>query len=137
MPTNLYGPNDNYDLQTSHVLPALLHRFNDAKLRGATSVTAWGTGSPRREFMHVDDMADAGQDLTIRELTELVREAVGFSGTIDWDVSMPDGTPRKQLDVSRLHSFGWRHTIDLRAGLARTYLDFQRTVVAPLAGAAQ
>jgi GDP-L-fucose synthase len=162
MPTNLYGPNDHYDLQTSHVLPALLHRFHEAKLRGAASVTAWGTGSPRREFMHVDDMADAcvfllglaetefaklatldaplinigtGQDLTIRELTELVRDAVGFAGDIEWDASKPDGTPRKQLDVSRLHSFGWRHTIDLRAGLARTYLDFQRTFIAPAAAA--
>jgi GDP-L-fucose synthase len=162
MPTNLYGPNDNYDLQTSHVLPALIRRFHEAKVSGATKVTAWGTGSPRREFMHVDDMADAcvfllgladaqfdtlveldeplinvgtGQDLTIRELTELVREAVGFAGDIAWDASKPDGTPRKQLDVSRLHSFGWQHTIDLRAGLARTYLDFQRSLAASPAAA--
>jgi GDP-L-fucose synthase len=159
MPTNLYGPNDNYDLETSHVVPALIHRFHDAKLRGAASVTAWGTGAPRREFMHVDDMADAsvfllglrdaefdrlarldaplinigtGKDLTIRELTELVRETVGFTGSIGWDTSKPNGTPRKQLDVSRLASFGWRHTIDLREGLVRTYADFQRTLDSPL-----
>jgi GDP-L-fucose synthase len=155
MPTNLYGPNDNYDLQTSHVVPALIHRFHDAKVLGAASVTAWGTGAPRREFMHVDDMADAcvfllglpdaqfdqlarlavplinigtGEDLTIRELTDLVRETVGFTGNIEWDPTKPDGTPRKQLDVSRLNSFGWRYRIGLRAGLARTYLDFQRTL---------
>lgn len=155
MPTNLYGPNDNYDLQTSHVLPALIHRFHDAKVLGAAEVEAWGTGSPRREFLHVDDMADAcvfliglrdsdfdrlarleaplvnvgtGKDLTIKDLTELVRETVGYTGSVIWDASKPDGTPRKQLDVSRLTSFGWRHKIGLREGLARTYLDFKRTL---------
>ena len=160
MPTNLYGPNDNYDLKTSHVLPALIHRFHDAKLRDSPSVDAWGTGAPRREFLHVDDMADAcvfllglrdsefdglvgldlplvnvgtGKDLTIRELTDLVRETVGYKGSVNWDTSRPDGTPRKQLDVSRLTSLGWRYRIGLREGLARTYVDFQRTSAPTLA----
>ena len=139
MPTNLYGPGDNFDLETSHVLPALIRRFHEAKLRGATSVTLWGTGSPRREFLHVDDLADAclhlmrrysadgtinvgtGEDVTIRELAELIREVVGYEGEIEFDTSMPDGTPRKLLDVSKLTGLGWKARIPLREGIQETY----------------
>ncbi len=139
MPTNLYGPGDNFDLQTSHVLPALLRKFHDAKAAGAPSVKVWGTGTPRREFLHVDDLADAlvflmerydreeiinvgtGEDLTIRELCEMVREVVGYGGKTEFDPSMPDGTPRKVLDVSRLRSLGWAPGIPLRQGIAATY----------------
>ncbi|MFA5262641.1 MAG: GDP-L-fucose synthase [Opitutaceae bacterium] len=135
MPTNLYGPGDNYDLQNSHVLPALIRKFHEAAGQGSHSVVAWGTGSPRREFLHVDDLADAcafllrtenppdwinvgtGTDVTIRELTELVREVTGFSGAVDWDGSKPDGTPRKLLDVSRLSTLGWKARIGLREGI--------------------
>jgi GDP-L-fucose synthase len=139
MPTNLYGPGDNFDLQSSHVLPALMRKFHDAKIEGRKEVAAWGTGSPRREFLHVDDLADAclfimrhwedqihinvgtGEDLTIRELSELVREIVYPEALLTFDTSKPDGTPKKLLDVSRLHALGWRHRIDLREGIASTY----------------
>ncbi|MGP3634651.1 GDP-L-fucose synthase family protein [Streptomyces sp. 24-1644] len=139
MPTNLYGPGDNFDLETSHVLPALIRRFHEAKQDGAPEVTLWGSGSPRREFLHVDDLATAcvrllesydgedpvnigcGDDLTIRELAETVREVTEYQGSIAWDTSKPDGTPRKLLDVSRLTSLGFKPQIPLRDGIARTY----------------
>ena len=139
MPTNLYGPGDNFDLATSHVLPALIRKFHEAKVAGSGEVVLWGTGSPRREFLHVDDMADAavflaarddaptlvnvgcGEDLTIAELAEMVRETVGFEGRIIRDQTKPDGTPRKLLDVSRLFETGWRPRIPLRDGLRSTY----------------
>ena len=148
MPTNLYGPGDNYHPQNSHVLPALIRRFHEAKERKLSDVTAWGTGSPRREFLHVDDLADAcaflmraenppdwinvgtGSDVTIRELTELVASVVGFSGRILWDASKPDGTPRKLLDVSKLAGLGWRAKIGLREGITATYADFLQTKAA-------
>lgn len=146
MPTNLYGPNDNYDLNNSHVLPALIRKFHTAKINGDESVPAWGTGSPRREFLHVDDLAEAclflmlnyngkmfvnvgsGEDITIRELAETVKEIVGFNGRIDWDTTKPDGTPRKLMDVSRLHTMGWKHKIDLHTGITEVYQEFQQTV---------
>jgi len=139
MPTNLYGPEDNFDLQTSHVLPALIHKFHLAKVGGQPSVTLWGTGSAYREFLHVDDLAEAclflmesydspelinvgcGEDLAIRDLAALVGRVVGFSGRIEWDSTKPDGTPRKLLDVSKLTQFGWRARIPLEEGLRRTY----------------
>jgi len=142
MPTNLYGPGDNYHLQNSHVLPALIRKFHEAKQAGAAEVVAWGTGSPMREFLHVDDLADAcafllglpqppdwinvgtGTDITIRELTETVREVVGFQGKIVWDSTKPDGTRRKLMDVSKLGSLGWRARIGLRDGIQRTYAAF-------------
>jgi len=141
MPTNLYGPNDNYDLQNSHVLPALLRKFHTAKVEGQSSVNCWGTGSPMREFLHVNDLANAcyflmenynekqfvnigtGVDLTIKQLAEKIQEVVGFEGTIDWDTSKPDGTPKKQLDVSYLHSKGWQHEISLDEGIRSVYAD--------------
>ena len=139
MPTNLYGPGDNFDLETSHVLPALIRRFHEAKRDAAPEVTLWGSGSPRREFLHVDDLATAcvrllesydgedpvnigcGDDLTIRELAETVRDVTEYQGEIAWDTSKPDGTPRKLLDVSRLTSLGFKPQIPLRDGIARTY----------------
>lgn len=139
MPTNLYGPGDNFDLETSHVLPALLRKFHEAKERSDSQVVVWGTGKPRREFLHVDDLADAavflmqnydgeelvnvgvGKDVSIGELAEMIREVVGFSGKITFDTSKPDGTPRKLLDVSRLRALGWQATISLREGLLQTY----------------
>jgi GDP-L-fucose synthase len=139
MPTNLYGPNDNFDLTSSHVLPALIRKFHDARMSGATEVTIWGTGSPRREFLHVDDLADAclflmeryegaqhlnvgtGEDLSIRELAQLVRSVVHPAARIVFDPSKPDGMPRKLLDVSRLHALGWRHRIALPDGIRSTY----------------
>jgi GDP-L-fucose synthase len=142
MPTNLYGPGDNFDLQKSHVLPALIRKFHEAKARGDSEVVVWGTGAPRREFLHVDDLADAclflmqqyqgeepmnigcGEDVTIRELAGLIQEVVGFSGQLRFDTSKPDGTPRKLLDVSRLRSLGWAPRIGLRAGIAATYQWF-------------
>jgi len=142
MPTNLYGPNDNFDLTSSHVLPALIRRFHEAKMSGIDEVVIWGTGSPRREFLHVDDLADAsvflmsnydspahinvgtGQDLSIRELAGMVGEIVHPAGRMSFDASKPDGMPRKLLDVSRLHALGWRHRIDLREGIAATYKWF-------------
>jgi GDP-L-fucose synthase len=142
MPTNLYGPADNYNLQNSHVLPALIRKFHEAKEAGRPEVSAWGTGSPRREFLHVDDLADAcafllqlaeppdwinvgtGVDVTIRELTHLVAEVTGFQGKIVWDASKPDGTPRKLLEVGKLAALGWKARIDLKQGLATTYASF-------------
>ena len=142
MPTNLYGPNDNYDLQNSHVLPALIRKFHTAKTSSAPTVTLWGSGSPKREFLHVDDLANAcfhlmqsynekqflnvgtGEDLTIRELAELTKKIVGYAGDIVWDSSKPDGTPRKLMDVSKVHSLGWVHEISLEDGIKRTYADF-------------
>jgi len=139
MPTNLYGPGDNFDLEKSHVLPALIRRFHEARLRGAAEVTLWGTGSPRREFLHVDDLASAvcfliehydgleplnvgtGEDQTIAELARMVARIVGYSGEISYDASKPDGTPRKLLDVSRIHALGWRARIPLEAGIASTH----------------
>ncbi len=143
MPTNLYGPGDNYHPQNSHVLPALIRRFHEAKEAGQAEVVAWGTGSPRREFMHVDDLADAcafllrqdnppdwinvgtGSDVTIRELTEIVAATVGYRGRITWDASKPDGTPRKLMDTSRLTALGWKARIDLREGVAKAYAAFR------------
>jgi GDP-L-fucose synthase len=142
MPTNLYGPGDNFDLESSHVLPALLRRFHEAKVSGSNSMSAWGTGSPRREFLHVDDLAQAclfllenyddeipinigcGTDITIKELTELVAGVVGFTGNIEWDSSKPDGTPRKLLDTSRINNLGWKPTIQLSDGITETYRWF-------------
>jgi GDP-L-fucose synthase len=139
MPTNLYGPGDNFDLASSHVLPALIRKFHDAKVEGRAEVVIWGTGTPRREFLHVDDLADAcvfvmenydeelhinvgtGEDLSIRELGDLVRDIVYPQAGFDFDSSKPDGTPRKLLDVSRLHELGWRHRIPLARGIATTY----------------
>jgi len=139
MPTNLYGPNDNFDLASSHVLPALLRKAHEAKLSGACELVVWGTGKPRREFLYVDDMADAcvfllenydspeivnigcGEDSSIRELAELVCEVIGFEGELTFDVSKPDGTPRKLLDVSKLKGLGWQPKVSLREGIARTY----------------
>jgi GDP-L-fucose synthase len=142
MPTNLYGPCDNFDLESSHVFPALIRKFHDAKVQNKESVRLWGTGSPRRELLHVDDLARAclvlleqwsspeivnigcGEDLTIKELAERIRAAVGYSGGIEWDTSMPDGTPRKLLDVSRLKSLGWEPQINLEDGIRSTYQWF-------------
>jgi len=139
MPTNLYGPNDNFDLADSHVLPALIRKFHEAKLAGAASVQIWGSGTPRREFLHVDDMADAcvflmeryssgdivnvgvGEDIAIADLARLVGDIVGYKGDLAFDVSKPDGTPRKLLDVSRLKAAGWQARIALRDGIAETY----------------
>jgi GDP-L-fucose synthase len=143
MPTNLYGPGDNFDLQNSHVLPAMIRRFHEAKLRGDESVTLWGTGTPRREFLHVDDLADAvlyllhsydaepivnigwGGDVTIRELAEIVMSVIGYDGRIIFDAGKPDGTPRKLLDVTRLTGLGWRAKVPLKAGVERTYAWFK------------
>ncbi len=142
MPTNLYGPNDNYDLQNSHVLPAMIRKFHEAKTTGKTEVVLWGTGSPMREFLYADDLAEAcmylmenyneaelvnvgtGVDVTIKELAETVREIVGFEGDLVWDTSKPDGTPRKLMDVSKLHAAGWKHTIELKEGIKLAYEDF-------------
>lgn len=139
MPTNLYGPGDNFDLQSSHVVPALIRRFHEAKILGAASVAIWGTGTPRREFLHVDDLANAacflmenydgsdllnvgvGEDLTISELASMVAGVVGYNGRISFDSSRPDGTPRKLLDVSRIHALGWRAKIPLEQGIVTTY----------------
>ena len=155
MPTNLYGPHDNFDLSSSHVLPALLRRFHEAKLADARAVTIWGSGRPRREFLHVDDLAEAcvflleqsdstalinigvGEDVTIRELAELVAQTVGYGGEILHDTSKPDGTPRKLLDVSRLHALGWQARTSLREGLARTYAWFVAQYGPPQGAAGQ
>ena len=146
MPTNLYGPNDNYDLENSHVLPAMIRKFHEAKERGETSMTLWGTGLPMREFLHADDLAEAcvylmetysdselvnigtGIDVTIKELAETVKQIIGFEGTIHWDTSRPDGTPRKLMDVAKLHSLGWKHKIELKDGIALAYQDFLTNV---------
>lgn len=142
MPTNLYGPNDNYNLQGSHVLPALIRKFHEAKVNNEPTVEVWGTGSPMREFLHADDLADAcfflmenyndelfvnigtGEDVTIREAAELIKDIVGFEGELRWNTEKPDGTPRKLMDVSRLHKMGWKHRTELRHGLEMTYQDF-------------
>jgi GDP-L-fucose synthase len=145
MPTNLYGPNDNYDLNNSHVLPALIRKFHEAKIKHEPSVQMWGTGSPRREFLHADDLADAcyflmqqydgegfvnigtGEDVTIKELALIVKEIVGFEGEIEHDLSKPDGTPRKLMDVTKLHNMGWKARIELHAGIQKVYKDFIKT----------
>ncbi|MCF1716401.1 GDP-L-fucose synthase [Flavihumibacter sp. RY-1] len=142
MPTNLYGPNDNYDLNNSHVLPALIRKFHEAKVADAPSVTMWGTGTPRREFLHADDLADAcyylmenynepglvnigvGDDIPIKELALLIKKVVGYEGEIEHDLTKPDGTPRKLMDVSKLHGFGWKHKIELEEGLQKVYAEF-------------
>lgn len=142
MPTNLYGYNDNYHSEHSHVLPALIRRFHEAKEQGLESVTIWGTGSPKREFLFADDLAEAcyylmqnydepglinigtGEDISIRDLASLIKKIVGFEGDIKYDVSKPDGTPRKLMDVSKLHSKGWKHTIELEEGIKLAYQDF-------------
>ncbi|HEV8271618.1 MAG TPA: GDP-L-fucose synthase [Chitinophagaceae bacterium] len=141
MPTNLYGPNDNYDLNTSHVLPALIRKFHEAKIYGQPEVTVWGSGTPRREFLHADDMADAcvflmkeynvaglinigvGEDLSIKELAEMIKEVTGYKGHLVFDVSKPDGTPRKLMDVSKLSSLGWKASISLRDGIEKVYKE--------------
>lgn len=141
MPTNLYGLNDNYDLKNSHVLPAMLRKFHEAKVEGKPFVELWGTGSPKREFLHVDDMAAAcvylmknyneegfvnigtGVDLSIKELAEMIKEITGYTGEIKWDTTRPDGTPRKLMDVSRLHSLGWKASIELREGISAVYKE--------------
>ena len=146
MPTNLYGPNDNYDLENSHVLPAMIRKFHEAKVRGDASMTLWGSGSPMREFLHADDLAEAcvylmetysdselvnigtGIDVTIKELAETVKGIVGFEGSIQWDTNRPDGTPRKLMDVSKLHGLGWKHKIELKEGIALAYQDFLTNV---------
>jgi GDP-L-fucose synthase len=142
MPTNMYGPGDNFELHGSHVLPALIRKFHEAKLSGAKDVVMWGTGTPKREFLHVDDLAEAciymmqtysdseivnvgsGTDVTIRELAEMVREVVGFEGEITLDTTKPDGTPRKLMDVSKLEKAGWKSKIGLREGIETTYQWF-------------
>jgi len=142
MPTNLYGTNDNYDLVNSHVLPAMIRKFHEAKEKSASEMTLWGTGSPMREFLHADDLAEAclflmenyneselvnigtGEDVTIKNLAALVKQIVGFQGEIIWDTSKPDGTPRKLMDVSKLHGLGWHHKIALEDGIKLAYQDF-------------
>jgi GDP-L-fucose synthase len=139
MPTNLYGPNDNFDLETSHVLPALIRKFHEAKIQTNSSVTIWGTGSPRREFLHVDDLADAciflmnhydesdminigcGEDISIAELALLVKDIVGYTGNIEYNIDKPDGTPQKLLDVSKLKGLGWQPKLSLQEGIKKTY----------------
>ena len=150
MPTNLYGPNDNYDLNNSHVLPALIRKFHTAKLNGDNEVEVWGTGSPLREFLHVDDLAEAcmhlmlhyneklfvnigtGEDLSIKALAEMVKEITGFQGNIRWNTEKPDGTPRKLMDVSRINAAGWRHRIALHDGITSVYEDFKTKELAEL-----
>jgi GDP-L-fucose synthase len=142
MPTNLYGPNDNYDLNNSHVLPALIRKFHEAKINSKPTVEIWGSGSPKREFLHADDLADAcyylmlnydepslvnigtGEDVTIKELALLIKEVVGYEGELTWNTSKPDGTPRKLMDVSKLTKAGWKYKTGLREGLERTYKEF-------------
>jgi GDP-L-fucose synthase len=148
MPTNLYGPNDNYDLNNSHVLPALLRKFHEAKQAGRDEVVVWGSGSPKREFLHADDLADAclylmdhysdaglinigtGEDLSIRELAEMIARITEFRGRIVWDSSKPDGTPRKLMDVGKLHRQGWHHKIELEEGIRMVYEPFRDSVFA-------
>lgn len=141
MPTNLYGPNDNYDLETAHVLPALLRKFHEAKINNNKVVEVWGSGEPKREFLHVDDLAEAcchlmqtykgnisvnigtGSDISIKELANLIKDIVGFKGDIVWNTDKPDGTPRKLLDVSLIHKLGWRYKLGLEEGIIKVYLD--------------
>ncbi len=143
MPTNLYGPNDNYDLNNSHVLPAMIRKFHEAKKENKPQVELWGTGSPMREFLHADDLADAcvylmntyndstlvnigtGVDITIKELAETIKAEVGYEGEIFWNTEKPDGTPRKLMDVSKLHGLGWKHSIDLKEGIHRVYSEYK------------
>ncbi|THU41500.1 GDP-L-fucose synthase [Niastella caeni] len=150
MPTNLYGPNDNYSLETSHVLPALIRKFHEAKLKNEPSVVMWGTGKPMREFLHADDLADAcyylmqqydepgfvnigtGEDITIKDLAILVKEVVGYTGNIEHDLSKPDGTPRKLMDVQKLHNLGWQAQIGLREGIEKVYQEFSQQYTAGL-----
>jgi len=147
MPTNLYGPNDNYDLNNSHVLPALIRKFHEAKENNAEFVEIWGTGSPKREFLHVDDLAEAcvylmdnysepelvnigtGEDISIKDLALLIKDIVGYEGELRFDTSKPDGTPRKLMDVSKLHSYGWKHQISLREGISSVYENFKTEVI--------
>jgi GDP-L-fucose synthase len=147
MPTNLYGPNDNYDLNNSHVLPALIRKFHEAKENQAEFVEIWGTGSPMREFLHVDDLAEAcvylmdnyseaelvnigtGEDISIKELALMIKDIVGYTGDLRFDTSKPDGTPRKLMDVSKLHSHGWKHQISLRDGISSVYENFKTEVI--------
>lgn len=151
MPTNLYGPNDNYDLKNSHVLPALIRKFHEAKMDGLPSVEIWGTGSPKREFLHSDDLAEAcvflmetysgrdfvnigtGEDIAIGDLALLIKNIVGFEGELTFDTSKPDGTPRKLMDVSRLHALGWKHRIDLESGIRSVYQQYKAKLEAPAA----
>lgn len=144
MPTNLYGPNDNFDLASSHVLPALIRKFHEAKEQNLPMVTVWGSGAPKREFLHVDDLASAclflmsnynqteiinigtGEDLSIKELAGMIKEVMGYDGEIVWDIAKPDGTMKKLLDVSRINNLGWKHSIDLRKGLESTYKWIQK-----------
>ena len=146
MPTNLYGPNDNYDLNKSHVLPAMIRKFHEAKEENKAFVELWGTGSPLREFLHADDLADAcyflmenysspeflnvgvGHDVTIKELAEMIQRIVGYTGRINWNVEKPDGTPRKLMDVSKLHALGWKHSTELEDGIKITYQDFLQKI---------
>lgn len=143
MPTNLYGPNDNYDLNNSHVLPAMIRKFHEAKKENKPQVELWGTGSPMREFLHADDLADAcvylmntynestlvnigtGVDITIKELAETIKAEVGYEGEIFWNTEKPDGTPRKLMDVSKLHGLGWKHSIDLKEGIHKVYSEYK------------
>jgi GDP-L-fucose synthase len=145
MPTNLYGPNDNYDLNNSHVLPALIRKFHEAKINNTSEVVVWGTGSPKREFLHVDDLASAcfyllenynerelvnvgcGEDVSIKELANIIKEIVGFEGELVFDTTKPDGTPRKLMDVSKLNSVGWKDSISLETGITAVYSDFKST----------
>ena len=145
MPTNLYGPGDNYDLETSHVLPAMLRKIHTAKVNGHPSVPLWGTGSPKREFLHVDDLAEAcvhlmdtysgekwvnvgtGEDLSIKSLADLICDIVGYTGALDWDTSKPDGTPRKLMNVDRINRLGWKASIGLREGIERVYAEVKST----------
>jgi len=147
MPTNLYGPNDNYDLKNSHVLPGLVRKFHEAKEQNKPSVEIWGTGSPLREFLHVDDLAEAcvyllenynekqfvnigtGQDISIADLAALIKDIVGYSGELKFDTSKPDGTPRKLMDVSKIHKLGWKHKIDLREGIEAVYKEYCENTV--------
>jgi GDP-L-fucose synthase len=144
MPTNLYGPNDNYDLNNSHVLPAMIRKFHEAKIEGKESVEIWGTGTPKREFLYVDDLADAcvflmkkysgseivnigtGQDVTIAELAVGISKVVGYEGGIHFNTNMPDGTPRKLLDVSKLEEIGWKYSTSLKEGIEKTYRDYEK-----------
>lgn len=147
MPTNLFGPYDNYDLNNSHVLPALIRKFYEAKVNSSPQVTIWGTGMPKREFLHVDDLASAcyflmlnyneksfvnigtGEDISIKDLAMMVKDISGYQGNLHWDKSKPDGTPRKLMDVSRIHQLGWKHSIHLRKGIERTYQEFASTKI--------
>ena len=149
MPTNLYGPNDNYDLHNSHVLPALLRKFHEAKTNGEEAVTIWGTGEPKREFLHADDLADAcwflmenfdepgflnigvGEDISIKNLALLIKDITGYTGEIRHDLSKPDGTPRKLMDVSKLHELGWKARIGLEEGIRRVYQEFKEKQAVP------